>query len=128
MWSEALLLATYKSLVRSLIDYVPIILITLPVSRLDQIEQLQRNAARIICNTHSRAPTADLFERLHLDSVSSRAAALSTTYWDKALDENILIQELFQAYELNAPVCEGAECRARPRTTIIGRIIELKDH
>ena len=123
--SEKLLLATFRSLIRSLIDYAPIIIINLPKSSLEKLELIQRKASRIITRSHPRAPTAELFERLRLTTIETRAAELSIAYWDKALIENVLIQELYGAYRPHAAAREGVE-RASQRTTIIGRILELK--
>ena len=124
--SEKLLLTTYKALVRSLIDYAPIILILLPPSTLDRIEQVQREAARIVARAEHRAPTAEIFERLRLETIAKRSADMSISYWRNSIRENTLVREVKQAYEQDAPLREGAERQTTPRTTIIGRIIELE--
>jgi hypothetical protein len=127
--SPQLLLITYKTLIRSLIDYAPIIQILLPKTKMDLIEKIQHIATRIICGGLPRGTSfAELYKSLEIDSLSDRAVSLSITYWDAALTENQLISELYQQYSASSEFFEGAELRrVNSRTTLIGTILHHKE-
>jgi Reverse transcriptase (RNA-dependent DNA polymerase) len=125
--SPKLLLITYKSLIRSLIDYAPILQIVLPEHKQIIIERIQRQAARIISSLPRDTKITLLYSTLNLESTRVRATNLSTKYWDKSILSNQLIAELHSDYLTSATVREGAESRCIPKTTPIGFILSQQN-
>jgi len=123
--SQKLLLITYKALIRSLLDYASIVQLALNPTRIVKLDRIQREAARIITRSSIDTNIIDLYQQLNLDTVHERAQKMALKYWTQSMTDSELIIELKQAYDVNPVYREGAECGAKPRTTIIGAILDL---
>jgi len=119
--SEHLLTITYKSLIRSLIDYAPLIQLLLSAERKLIIARIQSRAARIITGISILEHThkTDLNAAVNLESTEDRAMSLSTAYVKSAIKFNIVISNLIEQYNKNPEGFEGFLCKTTPRPSIL---------
>jgi hypothetical protein len=123
--SKGLLLVVYKALIRSLIDYAPIIQILLGKCNKLRIARIQSRAARIITGLPNTTHKTDLNTALRLQSTEERAMLLSVDYINKAAKNSPVIAELVGAYFQQPgaiPIVEGQHSRCKPRPTILGTV------
>ena len=120
--SSKILMATYKSFIRSLFDYAPFAIITMTESNYLIIERLQRAAARIITYWPIKTNTKIIYERLKLSDVKSRSYKLIDSYLKKSFTSNQIIVDLVSEYNTAFELDEEAHSKTKPRSTIFGLI------
>jgi hypothetical protein len=120
--SSKLVIATYKVLIRPLIEYVPFISLLLPESNYLKLERIQREAIRKAYNWPIGTSAAEIYKQYNFESIKDRAIKLTDKYIYKAFHTNIIIKELIEEYNILSEFDEGAYCKTKPRTTVLGKL------
>ena len=92
--STKLILITYKSLIRSVVEYAPFVSLITANSNYMKLERIQRKAVRTATYWPIKTPTSTIYESLNIESIKKRAITLTNKYLAKAIQQNILIQSL----------------------------------
>ena len=124
--SSHLIMISYKTLIRPIIDYIPFITPLMAKSNYLILERIQRRAARSITFWPIKTRTTDIYEQINLEDVLSRAWTLTDKYMSKAIRNNDLIRSMLETYNIAPELNEGIWCKYKSglRKTIIGRLIE----
>ena len=125
--SSKLLMTTYKTLIRPLIDYVPIITLIVEESNYLKLERIQRSAARNITYWPIKTSTQTIYDQIQLVDIRTRAWSLTDKYMTKALKYNDLIINLADKYKSKSIPNEGEFCKTKARPTILGLILLKTD-
>ena len=120
--SSSLLLTTYKSLVRPLLEYVPFATLILAESNYIKLERVQREAVRKAVHWPCRTPTSEIYKKIKFESIKTRALRLTDNYINKSYHTNIIIKELIEEYNHETRLAEGLYCKSSVRKTILGTI------
>ena len=99
--SPKLLLTTYKTLVRPVIEYIPFIKYSASDSSMMTLERLQRKAIKIAFRLPYSTASKDAYKLARIDNINDRFELLSKRYLEKASKNNQLIKELIDNYEPN---------------------------
>ena len=126
--STALILTTYKVLVRPILEYAPFLLLTMSKSNQDKIERIQRAAARVATPWPPHTSTKEIYAHTGLIPLLDRAYSLTDKYICKAIPNNPLIRDQIISYKSSAELDDGAHVKPKSRRkTILGLIAENKD-
>ena len=126
--SSKLILTTYKTLIRSIIDYAPFLTLILANSNYMILERIQRKAVRTAVNWPIKTSTQTIYEQINFEDIKTRAIKLTDDYINNAMLKNKLIIEFINRYNTCQVYDEGFFCKTEPRTTIFGEIKQLKDY
>jgi hypothetical protein len=99
--SSKLLLTTYKTLIRPIIEYVPFVKYSASNTSMMTLELLQRKAIKIALRLPISAPNQEAYKLARIDNISDRFETLSKRYLQKASESNQLIKELIGNYDPN---------------------------
>ena len=119
-----LLTITYKTLIRSIIDYASFIPIVSGSSTNLIIERIQRRALKIAYKLPFFYSTKGLYQIVNIPDVKTRAMSMCEKYIVKASKTNQLIQELITNYKTSEPLEEGLFCK-RPQSTLLSHFKQL---
>lgn len=122
--STKLVLTTYNSLVRPIIDYTPFITHLMSETSYMVLERIQRRAARVATYWPIKTNTRVIYESLGLETVRTRAWRLTDNYLKRALSHHDLIRLLVSTYQIAEPLNEGSNIHPgkKPRPTILGLV------
>ena len=90
--SSKIIIATYKTLIRPIIEYAPFIPSIVSNSNRERLETIQRKAARIALGWSSRSSVKDLnnkFNSFKLEPIINRTAKLTKNYLMKASNKGV---------------------------------------
>ena len=118
--SSQLIMTTYKTLIRPIIDYVPFINLLMAESNYLILEKVQRRAARSITYWPIKTRTSVIYEQINLEDIRTRSTKLTDNYITKTLRTNDLIRSLVETYNTAHQLNEGVWCKSTPRQTILG--------
>jgi len=120
--SSKLAMTMYKTLVRPLIEYVPFTTLNLAFSNYLKLERIQRAAVRKAYNYTRFTSTSDIYNKHGIESIHDRAVKLTDRYIYKAFHQNAIVRELVEEYNSRSEFDEGAFCKTKPRTTVLGKV------
>jgi len=123
--SSKIIMTTYKALVRPILEYVPFGTLVLSQANYIKLERIQRQAVRKAYYWPRGTSTTDIYKKYKIESIMDRAIKLTDNYICKAYDNNIIIKEMIDDYNILTPLDEGLYCKTQARTTILG---SLKKH
>ena len=123
--SQGLLTITYKVLIRSLLEYAPVMTINMSDNTIIRLEAIQRKASGIIIGAPPMSRLRDLPELLGLDPLISRAYNLMSSYLKKAYTNHGLIKDIIDNYNRAAPIIDADHSKTRRLTTL--GLIKSKD-
>jgi hypothetical protein len=118
--SPRLKLITYKTLIRSMLDYVPFAPLTISDTNKQKLEKIQLKALKYSFNLGPNSTSKKVYELAKIDTTLERAKQMTTKYLNKAMRTNILVQELVSTFNQHEKLDEGALCKTVPRRTILG--------
>lgn len=96
--SPKLLLTTYKTLIRPIMEYIPFVKYSASESSIMTLEMLQRKAVKIAFRLPISTATKDCYKLARIDNIKDRFESLSKRYLQKATNNNQLIKELIDKY------------------------------
>jgi len=99
--SSKLLLTTYKTLIRPIIEYIPFVKYSASDTSMMSLELLQRKAIKIALKLPISTPTQEVYKLARIDNISDRFETLSKRYLQKASESNQLIKELICNHKPN---------------------------
>ena len=99
--SPKLLLTTYKTLIRPIMEYIPFIKYSTSEKSLMSLEMRQRKAVKIAYRLPLSTATKDCYRLAQIDIIKDRFESLSTRYLHKASNCNKLIRDLIDNYNPN---------------------------
>ena len=115
-----LVITTYKTLIRSIIEYAPFIPSIIAPSKLAKLEATQRKAVKIALGWPSGSLNKDVedkYESFKLETISKRSEYLSKKYLKKAGSTNPLIKsQIIESKQFIHPE------KCPKRTTILSAI------
>ena len=98
--NKATLVQIYKSLIRSVIEYIGLSYFSLGPNQRKELEVIQNSALRTILRVKREEGNTKLLETAKIDSVCTRMRKLNATYVQKTINqENPLIIELINSYK-----------------------------
>ncbi|RNA17460.1 RNA-directed DNA polymerase from mobile element jockey-like [Brachionus plicatilis] len=100
--SPKLLLTTYKTLIRPIMEYIPFIKYSASETSMTTLETRQRKAIKIAYRLPFSTATKDCYKLARIDSIKDRFELLSTRYLQKASNSNKLIKDLIDNYNSNS--------------------------
>jgi hypothetical protein len=120
--SSKLIIQTYKTLIRPIIDYVPFATIVMSKPLQLKLERLQRAAIRVATHwpTHTSAETMN--KKVGLTPVLDRAHKLGVSYLSKAIATNGIAKETIKRYLKKRIKYDGASWKANNRPTLLGQM------
>ena len=130
--STKLILTTFKTLIRPILDYVPFATLLMNEQRQLKLERVQRAAIRaaIYWPPHTRAE--NIYERVKLVPVIDRAYGLTRSYIQKSHKVGSISVEEIDKYEINHVRDNGPPWKSSNRPTILGlldpRYLEKLSH
>ena len=123
--SPATKIVTYKTLIRSLIDYAPFTPLIMYEANRQILERIQLKALRHSYNLPQNSTAKEVYDRAEMEKVFERSEMLSINYLIKAKLTNSLISSLIDSYIKHEELDEGILCKNNPRKTILGVLKEV---
>ncbi|CAF0704299.1 unnamed protein product [Brachionus calyciflorus] len=123
--SPATKIVTYKTLIRSLIDYAPFTPLIMYEANRQILERIQLKALRHSYNLPQNSTAKEVYDRAKMEKVFERSEMLSINYLIKAKLTNSLISSLIDSYIKHEELDEGILCKNNPRKTILGVLKEV---
>ena len=108
-----IIMATYKTLIRPIIEYAPFIPSIISNSNRERLETIQRKAARVALGWSSRSSIKDLnnkFNSLKLEPIISRTSQLTKNYLMRAGKTNELVRNQLIESKL---IIDPSRCQKR---------------
>ena len=112
-YNNKFLINVYKTLVRSIFDYLDIIIATANPTSVQIVQKGQNIFLRICLNAPLLTSTIALHEQARVETIYTRSLSLAIKYLSKAYASNDLIKKLYDNYLLDKDRLEGS--------TILGR-------
>ena len=122
--SSKLILTTYKTLVRPIIDYVPFATITMDPTYQLMLERVQRAAIRVALHWPMHTTATEMYQRVRLEPILERAFNLSLNYLKKIVKSDSVVRDTFLAYLEEHIRDDGAYWKANKRPTLIYHLKE----
>ena len=112
-YNNKFLINVYKTLVRSIFDYLDIIIATANPTSVQIVQKGQNIFLRICLNAPLLTSTIALHEQARVETIQTRSLSLAKKHLSKAYASNDLIKKLYDNYLLDKYRLEGS--------TILGR-------
>jgi hypothetical protein len=97
--NKNLILSTYKTLIRSIIEYAPFVSIVASTKDQNKLEIIQNKAARLALNKPFRTTTKEILTQSKLTTINERVTIQTIKYLTKARIQNPLVNQHTETFK-----------------------------
>ena len=118
--SSKLIISSYKTLIRPIIEYAPFTQLIMSQSSQSSLQKIQNSAIRISTYWPIRTTTKQMNDQAKLEILKERASSLTGKFINKVYDSNNLLRALVDEYKIAESLIEGSHSKGKARRTILG--------